>query len=63
MYSLGLILWEMSRRCITTVPSTKNTTCEDYALPYHDVVPSDPSFQEMFDVVCVKGIRPPVPQR
>jgi bone morphogenetic protein receptor type-1B len=32
-------------------------------LPYHDFVPSDPSFQDMFEVVCVKGIRPPVPAR
>jgi len=63
MYSLGLVFWEICRRCITTIPSTKSTTCEDYALPYHDVVPSDPSFQDMFDVVCLKGIRPPVPQR
>ncbi|KAL7041655.1 hypothetical protein ACKWTF_000845 [Chironomus riparius] len=63
MYSLGLVFWEMCRRCITTIQSTKNTTCEDYALPYHDVVPSDPSFQDMYDAVCVKGIRPPVPQR
>lgn len=63
MYSLGLVFWEICRRCITTIPSTKNATCEDYALPYHDVVPSDPSFEDMYDVVCLKNIRPPVPQR
>lgn len=63
MYSVGLVFWEMARRCISTVPATKNTTCEDYALPYHDVVPSDPSFDDMFDVVCSKGIRPPIPER
>jgi bone morphogenetic protein receptor type-1B len=63
MYSLGLVFWEMARRCITTIRGTKNTTCEDYALPYHDVVPSDPSFDDMHAVVCVKAIRPPVPAR
>ena len=63
MYSLGLVFWEICRRCITTIPGTKNTTCEDYALPYHDVIPSDPSFDDMYGVVCAKGIRPPVPQR
>ncbi|ETN60912.1 activin receptor type I [Anopheles darlingi] len=64
MYSVGLVFWEMARRCITTVRSAKNTTtCEDYALPYQDVVPSDPSFEDMYAVVCVKGVRPPIPQR
>ena len=63
MYSLGLVFWELSRRCITTIRGTKNTTCEDYALPYHDVVPSDPSFEDMFGVVCTKKVRPPVPAR
>lgn len=63
MYSVGLVFWEMARRCITTIPGTKSTTCEDYALPYHDVVPSDPSFDDMYEVVCSKGIRPPIPER
>ncbi|XP_055714034.1 bone morphogenetic protein receptor type-1B isoform X2 [Phlebotomus papatasi] len=63
MYSVGLVFWEMARRCITTIKGTKNTTCEDYALPYHDVVPNDPSFEDMHAVVCVKAIRPPVPAR
>lgn len=63
MYSAALVFWEMSRRCITTIRGTKSTTCEDYALPYHDVVPSDPSFDEMYNAVCVKTIRPPIPAR
>ncbi|XP_055684863.1 bone morphogenetic protein receptor type-1B isoform X1 [Lutzomyia longipalpis] len=63
MYSVGLVFWEMARRCITTIKGTKNTTCEDYALPYHDVVPNDPSFEDMHAAVCVKTIRPPVPAR
>lgn len=63
MYSVGLVLWEMARRCYTPISGTKTTTCEDYALPYHDVVPSDPSFEDMLAVVCVKGFRPPIPSR
>ncbi|XP_039948987.1 bone morphogenetic protein receptor type-1B isoform X1 [Bactrocera tryoni] len=63
MYSVGLVLWEMSRRCYTQVPGSNTTTCEDYALPYHDVVPADPTFEDMHDVVCIKGFRPPVPLR
>ncbi|XP_016936622.1 bone morphogenetic protein receptor type-1B isoform X1 [Drosophila suzukii] len=63
MYSVGLVLWEMARRCYTPISGTKTTTCEDYALPYHDVVPSDPTFEDMHAVVCVKGFRPPIPTR
>ncbi|XP_055920083.1 bone morphogenetic protein receptor type-1B isoform X2 [Eupeodes corollae] len=63
MYSVGLVLWEACRRCYTTVHGSKTTICEDYALPYHDVVPSDPSFEDMLAVVCVKGFRPPIPAR
>lgn len=36
---------------------------EEYALPYSDVVPNDPTFDDMHAVVCVKQIRPPVPLR
>lgn len=61
MYSFALVLWEICRRCITS--SVKSSTCENYTLPYHDNVPTDPSFQDMYEVVCVKKIRPNVPQR
>lgn len=63
IYSVGLVFWEMARRCVTTIPGTKSSTCEDYALPYHDVVPSDPSFEDMYDVVCTKQIRPTISDR
>lgn len=63
IYSVALVLWEMTRRCSSTIPGTKSTTCEDYALPYHDVVPSDPSFEDMYEAVCNIGIRPPIPSR
>lgn len=60
IYSLSLVYWEMSRRCIT---GDKITTADDYALPYYDCVPSDPSFEDMKAVVCVKKIRPQIPLR
>lgn len=63
MYSMSLVFWEMCRRCTTTIRGTKKTTCDDYALPYHDVVPLDPKLDIMHATVCVKNIRPPVPAR
>lgn len=60
MYSLALVFWEMARRCVT---GDKITTADDYALPYYDCVGSDPSFEDMLQVVCVKKIRPQIPLR
>lgn len=60
MYAFGLVLWELSRRCIT---GDKIAEADDYAVPYHDCVPSDPSFEDMLQVVCVKKIRPQIPLR
>lgn len=36
---------------------------EDYQLPYFDMVPSEPSYEDMLEVVCVKGLRPSVSNR
>lgn len=63
VYSVGLVFWEMARRCTTTVLGTKTTISDDYKLPYYDIVPSDPSFEDMYDVVCTKKIRPQIPER
>lgn len=60
MYSVGLVFWEACRRCVT---GGKNSMVEPYALPYHDVVPSDPDFEDMRLVVCVKRLRPVIPTR
>ncbi|XP_029927118.1 bone morphogenetic protein receptor type-1A [Myripristis murdjan] len=57
MYSYGLIIWEMARRCVT------GGIVEDYQLPYYEMVPSDPSYEDMLEVVCVKGLRPTVSNR
>jgi len=60
MYAFGLVLWEITRRTLT---GEKVAQCEDYQLPFYDDVPSDPSFEVMHEVVCVKGTRPEVPPR
>ncbi|XP_020281388.1 bone morphogenetic protein receptor type-1B isoform X2 [Pseudomyrmex gracilis] len=60
MYSVGLVFWEACRRCVTGGTSSM---VEPYALPYHDVVPSDPDFEDMRLVVCVKRLRPVIPTR
>lgn len=60
MYSVGLVLWEVCRRCAS---GGKVSTAEPYAIPYHDVVGNDPDFEEMRQAVCVKNIRPTIPVR
>lgn len=83
IYALGLVYWEIARRCNTggeaTAQSTKvrrrrvkadgDRACvfctagihEEYQLPYYDLVPSDPSIEEMRKVVCDHKLRPNVP--
>lgn len=36
---------------------------EDYQLPYYDVVPSDPSIEDMKRVVCDQKLRANIPNR
>jgi len=36
---------------------------EEYQLPYHDLVPSDPSYEDMREIVCIKRLRPSFPNR
>ncbi|XP_064598284.1 TGF-beta receptor type-1-like isoform X2 [Liolophura sinensis] len=55
VYSLGLVLWEMAWRC------SLGGMCEEYHLPYYDVVPSDPSLEDMRQVVCMEKQRPCIP--
>uniref|UniRef100_A0A8C6TYP3 Serine/threonine-protein kinase receptor n=2 Tax=Neogobius melanostomus TaxID=47308 RepID=A0A8C6TYP3_9GOBI len=57
MYSFGLILWEIARRCVS------GGILEEYQLPYHDLVPTDPSYEDMREVVCIKRLRPSFPNR
>lgn len=57
IYALGLIYWEVCRR------TTSCGIAEDYKIPYYDVVPSDPSFEDMKKVVCSDNYRPSIPNR
>lgn len=57
IYALGLVFWEVCRRTIS------NGIAEDYKPPFHDVVPSDPSFEDMRKVVCIDQQRPNIPNR
>lgn len=87
MYSFGLIVWEMARRCISggekkkrgkrkslnmtytrlgrflkhdadSVHPVPKGIVEEYQLPYYDLVPTDPSYEDMREVVCIKKQRP-----
>ncbi|CAG9818953.1 unnamed protein product [Phaedon cochleariae] len=57
VYALGLIFWEISRRC------NVGGIFDEYQLPFHDAVLSDPTIEEMRRVVCVEKQRPSIPNR
>ncbi|XP_030585933.1 activin receptor type-1B-like [Archocentrus centrarchus] len=55
IYALGLVYWEIARRC------SSGGIHQEYQLPYYDLVPSDPSIEEMRKVVCDQKLRPNIP--
>ncbi|XP_018327591.1 activin receptor type-1 isoform X2 [Agrilus planipennis] len=57
IYALGLVFWEVCKRTVS------NGIAEEYKPPFYDVVPSDPSFEDMRKVVCIDQQRPFVPNR
>ncbi|XP_070569468.1 activin receptor type-1-like [Ptychodera flava] len=57
VYAFGLVLWEVSRRCIV------GGIAEEYRPPFYDTVPNDPSFEDMRKVVCDAQMRPAIPNR
>lgn len=57
IWALGLVFWEISRRTVV------NGIVEEYRPPFFDLVPSDPSFEEMKKVVCVDQQRPSLHNR
>jgi len=57
VYSLGLVYWEIVRRCEDT------SLQQDYEMPYYDVVSPDPTIEEMKEVVCNKKYRPECPDQ
>lgn len=50
-------MWEVCRRTVS------GSTPEEYKIPYQDVVPSDPSFDDMRKVVVLDNYRPSVPNQ
>ncbi|XP_046998746.1 TGF-beta receptor type-1 isoform X3 [Schistocerca americana] len=57
VYALGLIFWEIARRC------NVGGIYDEYQLPFYDMVPSDPTIEEMRKVVCIDRQRPSIPNR
>lgn len=57
VYALGLVLWEIARRCSVA------GLYDEYQLPFYDAVPPDPSIEEMRRVVCYDRQRPSIPNR
>ncbi|GLH01866.1 Putative mitogen-activated protein kinase kinase kinase 7-like [Gryllus bimaculatus] len=57
IYAFGLVLWEVCRRTLSS------GIAEEYKPPFYDLVPNDPSFEDMRKVVCVDQQRPNVPNR
>ncbi|CAF0739863.1 unnamed protein product [Didymodactylos carnosus] len=58
IYALGLVYWELLRRCHSPRPFTDKGDADEFQLPYQDMVTPDPSIEEMREVVCVKKLRP-----
>ncbi|KAM9805063.1 activin receptor type-1C [Neosynchiropus ocellatus] len=57
IYALGLVFWELARRCCV------QGLHEEFQLPYYDLVPSDPSVEDMRKVVCEQKLRPNIPNQ
>lgn len=57
MYAFALVLWEMGCR------TEAHGIAEEYQSPFNEVVPADPSFEEMRKVVCTDGYRPEISNR
>ncbi|XP_032067942.1 serine/threonine-protein kinase receptor R3 [Thamnophis elegans] len=57
IWAYGLVLWEIARRTIV------NGIIEDYKPPFFDLVPADPSFEDMKKVVCIDQQTPTIPNR
>ncbi|XP_078407428.1 activin receptor type-1B-like [Cetorhinus maximus] len=54
IYALGLVYWEIAHRCSAA------GFHDDYHLPYYDLVPLDPSIEDMKKVVCDQKLRPTI---
>eukprot|EP00794_Sanderia_malayensis_P017253 gene17253-18978_t len=52
VYAAGLVFWEACRRCVI------NGEVAEYQPPYYDMVPSDPTLEDVRSVICNQGKRP-----
>lgn len=52
VYATGLVFWEACRRCIV------DGSLSEYQPPYYDMLPSDPTLEDVRNVVCNQGKRP-----
>lgn len=53
MYACGLVLWELMSRCCFS-----DITCGEYRLPFEEEVGSNPSLEDMQEVVAQQKKRP-----
>ena len=51
----GIMIIRITKKIIWTNPDGQVAQCEDYQLPFHDVVPPDPSFEDMHQVIRFIG--------
>uniref|UniRef100_A0A1I8G664 receptor protein serine/threonine kinase n=1 Tax=Macrostomum lignano TaxID=282301 RepID=A0A1I8G664_9PLAT len=59
VYATGLVFWELAVRCHD--PNRGITAEPEYQQPYHDLVPNNPTLEEMQAVVCPPAnARPPI---
>lgn len=60
MYSLGLVYWELLRRCQLDTNDDDNTAQQtlDYQPPYFEHVNGDPDETQMVQIVCEQKYRP-----
>jgi len=54
VYGFALVMWEIINATVI------DGQCEDYKLPYHNLVPLNPSFDDMKAIVVVNNYRPVV---
>eukprot|EP00117_Sycon_ciliatum_P001339 scpid38969/ scgid1515/ TGF-beta receptor type-1; Serine/threonine-protein kinase receptor R4; TGF-beta type I receptor; Transforming growth factor-beta receptor type I len=56
IYALALVLWE-----IATVCCPSSDELPTYKFPFEESVPGDPSVEDMYGAVCVRKLRPSLP--
>eukprot|EP00117_Sycon_ciliatum_P004492 scpid27860/ scgid8847/ TGF-beta receptor type-1; Serine/threonine-protein kinase receptor R4; TGF-beta type I receptor; Transforming growth factor-beta receptor type I len=57
VYSLALIIWELAHACCPA-----NGSSPAYSKPYADSIPEVPSSKDVYEAVCIRKCRPPLPK-